>query len=408
MAAQTAGAVQNTEADPAGGALAALLREREAEIALLRETGDALCSELDLEKLLQLVAERAQRLIGAETLLVPVLDRTCTEYRYRAACGKDAAEILGQSLPLDFGVCGWVWRHRRAWWRGVLSELTEEERNRWEHEAGSLILVPLIGKKHFLGGLAGINKAGGGDFDERDLNLLTVFASLVSIAIENAEAFQELDRARRQAEDYQCELKTLNAELERRVAERTEALEIANRALKQLALHDALTGLPNRTLLHDRLHQVLRESARSGQPLALVMLDLNGFKEVNDTLGHAAGDQLLREMAGRLQRALRASDTVGRLGGDEFAVLLPGADATVASRLVRRLSAAVARETVVGGRPVSLSASMGIAVAPAHGRDPDTLLRCADAAMYRAKRAQDRVCVFSETEANTSIPAPRA
>jgi diguanylate cyclase len=397
MAKQIAGAARDGAADPAGTALAALLREREAEIALLKETGDALCSELDLEKLLQLVAERAQRLIGAETLLVPVLDRGCTEYTYRAACGKDAAEILGQSLPLDFGVCGWVWRHRRAWWRGVLSELSEEERNRWEHEAGSLILVPLIGKKHFLGGLAGINKAGGGDFDERDLNLLTVFASLVSIAIENAEAFQELDRARRQAEDYQRELETLNAELERRVAERTEELELANRALQQLALHDALTGLPNRTLLHDRLQQALLENRRSGQTLALVMLDLDGFKAVNDTLGHAAGDQLLREMAGRLRRVLRAGDTVGRLGGDEFAVLLPGADKAVTARLMERMRAVLAADTLLAGRPVSVSASLGAALGPVHGRDPDTLLRCADDAMYRAKRTRNGACFFRET-----------
>jgi len=139
-------------------ALESELRDREIEIALLKETAEAVSSELDLEKVFQLVVNRARSLILAETVLLPVLDKDCVRYTYRAGCGKNADEIVGQSLPLEFGVCGWVWRHKRPWWHGVLNDLDEAERNKWEKKAGSIILVPLSGKDHFLGGLAGINK----------------------------------------------------------------------------------------------------------------------------------------------------------------------------------------------------------------------------------------------------------
>src|SRR6185312_6655989 len=112
---------------------------------------------------------------------------------------------------------------------------------------------------------------------------------------------------------------------------------------------DALTGLPNRTLLHDRLQQALANAARERHPLALLLFDLNHFKEVNDTFGHAAGDQLLQHVAARLRETPRAVDTVARLGGDEFAVLLPGADATGATLAVEKLLAVLDTPIVIEG-----------------------------------------------------------
>jgi len=142
------------------------LHERNVEIALFKEIADAVNSELDLEKVFRLVVEIARSIIKAETLLLPVLEEGSSQYTYRAGCGKNAEEIVGESLPLEVGVCGWVWRHKRPWWRGVLEELDNEERNKWEKTAGTIILVPLVGKRQFLGGLAGINKIGGGDFSK--------------------------------------------------------------------------------------------------------------------------------------------------------------------------------------------------------------------------------------------------
>ena len=105
------------------------LQQKETEIGLLQQTFTEIGSELDLNKVFQIVSERALELINAETILIPLLDSNCETYTYRAAYGKNAGEIAGESLPIDYGICGWVWKHKRAWWRGVLEELSEEERN---------------------------------------------------------------------------------------------------------------------------------------------------------------------------------------------------------------------------------------------------------------------------------------
>ena len=370
------------------------LRDRETEIALLCETANAVSSELDIETVFRLVTQRAQAIINAETVLIPLLDTDCRHYTYRAGFGKNTEEIVGESLPLDFGVCGWVWRHKRPWWSGVLDELEEEERNKWEKEAGSLIMVPLFGKHHFLGGIAGINKAGGGSFTRRDLDLLTLFANQVSIAIENAAFFEEIIRAKQQAEAYQRELEALNVELEKRVEKRTEELAGANIKLKQMALHDPLTGLPNRTLIQERLKYSIAHAKRDGRGLSIMMLDLDRFKEINDTLGHHAGDQVLMEIAVRLSALLRESDTVGRLGGDEFAIILPGADIHSAKKLAAKINAALENPLELEGCNLSLSGSLGIATYPDHAVDETELLKFADVAMYTAKRTSSGYFVY--------------
>jgi len=158
-------------------------------------------------------------------------------------------------------------------------------------------------------------------------------------------------------------------------------------ALRHQALHDTLTGLPNRALLRDRLEHGLHLAQRDGVPLALLLLDLDGFKRVNDTRGHDVGDLLLQVVADRLRVTLRAADTVGRLGGDEFAALLPGATTAGATEAARALLSALAAPVALGGQTVVVGASVGIALFPAHGADAATLLRRADAAMYAAKRA---------------------
>jgi diguanylate cyclase (GGDEF)-like protein/PAS domain S-box-containing protein len=154
------------------------------------------------------------------------------------------------------------------------------------------------------------------------------------------------------------------------------------------ALHDALTHLPNRVLLHDRLTQAIASAARSDESVALLVVDLDRFKEVNDTLGHQAGDRLLQEVSTRFRASVRASDTVARLGGDEFALVLPGADATTAVTAAGKLLAALNRPVRLDGWELPLGASIGIAAYPEHGANADTLLRRADIAMYAAKRAR--------------------
>jgi diguanylate cyclase (GGDEF)-like protein/PAS domain S-box-containing protein len=174
--------------------------------------------------------------------------------------------------------------------------------------------------------------------------------------------------------------------LERAVAERTAELQEARARAQHLADHDALTGLPNRRLLEDRLTQALALSHRNRQQTAVMFVDLDRFKTINDSLGHAVGDALLKEISQRLVNQLRTGDTICRIGGDEFVVVLPeikrSSDvAQVAHKVIEQLSVPVILEE----RELFVTSSIGIAVFPDDGRDAETLIRNADAAMYHAK-----------------------
>ncbi len=188
--------------------------------------------------------------------------------------------------------------------------------------------------------------------------------------------------------------------LERAVAERTAALKAANRRLEQeigerkqaeerarhLADHDALTGLPNRRLLEDRLTQALALSYRNRRQTAVMFVDLDRFKTINDSLGHAVGDALLKEVARRLVDELRGVDTICRLGGDEFVIVLPEIKrAADAAHVAQKVAESVERPIALEGRDLHVTPSIGIAVFPDDGRDAATLIRNADAAMYHAK-----------------------
>jgi diguanylate cyclase (GGDEF)-like protein len=163
-----------------------------------------------------------------------------------------------------------------------------------------------------------------------------------------------------------------------------------------LAHHDALTGLPNRVLLRDRAQeQIMR---LRGDTLALLLIDLDEFKEVNDTLGHFAGDQLLRQVGERLARFADDGTLVARLGGDEFAILCPRAVQEDAERLAERVGEALRRPFLVSGMTLEIDASMGIALAPLHAPDYDGLLQRADSAMYGAKRARSGFAVHTSEQ----------
>ncbi|MFI5267750.1 MAG: putative bifunctional diguanylate cyclase/phosphodiesterase [Chloroflexota bacterium] len=176
------------------------------------------------------------------------------------------------------------------------------------------------------------------------------------------------------------------------VTERKQAEE----ALAHQALHDSLTGLPNRNLLHDRLEQAMLSARREHRQLAVLLLDLDRFKEVNDTFGHHYGDLLLKQVGPRLQGALRQSDTVARLGGDEFAILLSScADVEAAKLTAMKLLSALEVPFVVEGQTLTISGSLGVVMYPEHGEDVQTAMRRADVAMYAAKRDGEGFSVYA-------------
>lgn len=171
--------------------------------------------------------------------------------------------------------------------------------------------------------------------------------------------------------------------------------------LERMALHDALTGLPNRTLLSDRIEHAIRSAQRAGEHMAVLLLDLDRFKDVNDTLGHHVGDLLLTEVGPRLQQPLRSTDTVARLGGDEFAILLLGpADLEMACGVAERIVEALRRPFAIQELTLEVGVSIGVALYPDHGVTAHELLQHADVAMYAAKRDQLGFMVYS-AEADT-------
>ena len=179
-----------------------------------------------------------------------------------------------------------------------------------------------------------------------------------------------------------------DSHLDSKTRRHNEQLEQANAQLQHVATHDALTGLPNRLLLADRLDQAIARAERRGQRFALIVVDLDRFKSINDSLGHLAGDELLKEVARRLTRVSRKADTLARLGGDEFVLLLNEIDnPRDAEAVAIKVLADLAQPVVISNLDLHISASLGISVSPDDGTDSETLLQHADAAMYHAKKS---------------------
>ena len=230
------------------------------------------------------------------------------------------------------------------------------------------IIVPLRGDAGVIGTLAVADRLGDvRTFDLSDMRLLETVANHAGVALQNSRLIDQL---------------------------------------RHESLHDALTGLPNRVLLQRRVAEEL-EKVRDGasRGCAVMIMDLDGFKDVNDTLGHHHGDDLLKAVAGRTDRAAGAGTTVARLGGDEFALLVPDCDDGAQARAVAlEVLDALGHPTDLEGIPVQVGASIGVSLAPAHAADPSGLLKCADVAMYTAKSAGGGVRVY-DASLDTSSPA---
>ena len=170
-------------------------------------------------------------------------------------------------------------------------------------------------------------------------------------------------------------------------------------ALEYQALHDSLTSLPNRALLQDRLEQAIQQAKRHQTNVAFMLLDLDRFKNINDTLGHAVGDRVLQEISLRLNNCIRSSDTVARLGGDEFAIITPDVDTTQASFFIEKIINEISRPLLINQKNMHVGVSVGIVLFPDDGEDADSLMRHADIAMYDAKRNKKGYSFFhSEME----------
>lgn len=180
----------------------------------------------------------------------------------------------------------------------------------------------------------------------------------------------------------------------------TQEVDILRQAyieILRLAHEDVLTNLPNRALFNDRLNQMIKLAKRTGQQFSVLMIDLNRFKFINDTLGHHAGDEVIKIVGNRLRSTLRESDTVGRLGGDEFAIVLASDDQHYVATVIKNLVQQIEKPIVLDEQLLDIGCSIGVAFYPQHGEDSETLLRHADAAMYIAKRSKIGSATYDST-----------
>ncbi|WP_455203970.1 bifunctional diguanylate cyclase/phosphodiesterase [Kaarinaea lacus] len=200
----------------------------------------------------------------------------------------------------------------------------------------------------------------------------------------------------------ESELKKIQDELELRVEERTSELELVNEELEHLATHDPLTNLPNRSLMLVKLHQAISQANIDKTNFATIIMDLDKFKQVNDSLGHAIGDELLIQASTRISNLLRKTDTVARIGGDEFSIILTNVSSVETIAICEKISKCLANDFIIRDNVINIGSSIGIAMFPQHSTDSSVLLKYADMAMYVAKRSHYDYAVYDSNDSRFS------
>ena len=316
---------------------------KSAQLSSLDKLGQELSAGPSVEQIFHALSAQIRDIRSVEGCFLTLAD-TSTHFAAGLADG-EPERVLARRLANQVETSG-----QSIWRQDARVDLPTEQLN-----ARSWLVLPLGSGEDRLGALGLISRVPNA-FADNDREFFALVAERVSLALEGARRSAELER---------------------------------------MAFHDALTGLPNRELLGVLLEQALRRTAAGGAPAALLFLDLDRFKEINDTFGHRYGDVVLQQVGLRLAAELPSSATLARLAGDEFAVLLPDANAAEASRLAESLLRALARTVQVHDVTLDVGASIGVAAAPEHTTQPDILLRQADVAMYVAKRRRGGYVVYS-------------
>jgi diguanylate cyclase (GGDEF)-like protein len=305
--------------------------------------------------LLQVILDKSAELLKAEQGSLMVLDHDTDALLLQAKKGlvKGVTEKL--RIGRGEGIAGKVVELGEPFLvENVESDPRTRQKNRKHYKTTSFLSVPIKIEERIIGVLNLSDKDGGEAFNEEDLKLIQSVASQVAVIMERNLFYNKTEE------------------------------------LKKLTITDELTGLLNRRYLYERLKDELARSERHGNRLSILMLDLDGFKECNDTYGHLAGDKALKQIAESLLNTVRSMDIVARYGGDEFMVILPETGEAIAIEIAERLRRSVARSPVLSGnettgRPCLITTSIGIACYPEHGKTVELLLKHADKALYRAK-----------------------
>jgi diguanylate cyclase (GGDEF)-like protein len=337
----------------------------------LSDAALALQSEHDPMRILGVMAEEMKRVVPVAEMAIYIADYEMRRFVPVLATGPDREALLAETFSMDAGITGW------AFAKGTPDNIDDTSAHPMARQVPgtavvqeSLLLIPLIAGDHKLG-IINCYRLGVGRFDASELEAATLFAHIAAAAWRNAQLYTEL----------------LNA-----------------------AMTDPLTGLYNSRWLRDAGEREIASSARDHTKLALLLMDLDHFKKVNDSSGHAAGDQVLQKLASRLRSSVRGADAVVRFGGEEFVVLLHGSDAAGAATAAEALRVAVQEVTLPQTCDLRrLTASIGIAVYPDDGAVLDQLLAAADRAMYAAKHGgRDQVARAADAaEQGAIVVLPR-
>ncbi len=307
---------------------------------------------------------RTKQLIPFQSVAFLLVDEGSSDFYVADTEGEEMAPYVQAEVDflIENGTFGWALREHRPI---IVSSRDFKDR---------VVLHTMTTTSRIRGMFFGILDSGNPDLPDVSLSLLSIILLNTANALESFELYKMI--------------RDINLDLEKKIQERTKQLEYH-------ALHDPLTDLPNRVLIFDRIDYEMRVARRKAKSMALLLIDLDRFKDVNDTLGHQAGDRILMDFGQRLRQIMRETDTIARLGGDEFAVFLseitePLNAVDIAQRVIKSMD----EPFIIDGQHISLDASIGIALIPTHGHDKDTILRKADMAMYAAKRAQSGFAIF--------------
>ncbi len=334
--------------------------------ATMSELTKAITPIQNYKTLIQVILDKSAELLKAEQGSLMMLDQETDALLLEAKKGIHQEMFGTIRIRRGEGIAGKVVEHGEPILvKNVESDPRIKQKNREHYKTRSFVSVPLKIADRVIGVLNLSDKTTGEVFDEEDLRLIQSIATHASIVMERNDIYNKSEE------------------------------------LKKLTITDSLTGLLNRRYLQDRLKDELARSERYGHPMSMLMLDLDGFKDCNDTHGHLFGDKMLKAVAETLLNTVRSMDVVARYGGDEFLIILPETRETVAVDIAERLKNSVHRgimrtsgETVPA--PCALTASIGIACFPEHGNTAELILENVDKALYRAKnKGKNRVEVFS-------------
>jgi len=312
---------------------------------VLFQIGKAIGSDDDLATLLARISELVCELAVAEGCSIMLLDRTGQRLLGKAAHGLARSDLPAMSFRLGQGVAGWVAERGEP---ALIADVSRDPRYlvlpASERRIRSLACVPIAYRDERIGVLT-VTSSGEGVFTHDDLELLRFIATTIALDIDNAR-------------------------------------------LRRLSVTDPLTGAYNREFLDQRLPRLIDAADQCGEPIAVAMVDIDHFKQVNDQFGHAVGDQVLADVAGRLRAAIRAGDLLVRYGGEEFLALLPGAGRERALEIAERMRARLDDDPIVAdGRAHAVRISVGVAEFRRGVDSPAELIRRADEALYAAKRS---------------------